>query len=386
MTDDHRLPFSVDIPQSIEPAPPDYPADPFAGGRQEYRVIFRGGTSLRIVSGEKAVGWLRVLQATQRSSRPVAVASDDGVLSELRLPAVVSLTKLVATREGDLELHAYPSHVRHLLPRGHPEFGRLSRQIAEWLDPPVPVAIIEDDRHDIIDILAYRPPPDGPDVLPRLPPFWDRLRYLIDIWWRWWLEKWRWLCWIFCWGCRCTSQARAWQLYHLVAAKSCAPLNPQPPCIPFLYPDNGCWGRAHEMCRLMVAEGVTPAKVWIHGNLHTLTRNNPNCYVNWGWHVAPTLCVRNGFCFTETWVIDPSLFPGPVTKATWKSVQGDPSATLNDTSWTIFHWWGNQTDPTFTQTNTVLSDHRTLLLYRSTVETDPNTGQLWGPPPYAHCP
>lgn len=26
------------------------------------------------------------------------------------------------------------------------------------------------------------------------------------------------------------------------------------PCIPFMYPDNGCWARAHEMCRRMVID------------------------------------------------------------------------------------------------------------------------------------
>ena len=62
--------------------------------------------------------------------------------------------------------------------------------------------------------------------------------------------------------------------------------------ISWLYPDDGCWGRAHEMCRLMINAGAHPRKVWIYGKLHTLTKNNPNCFVNWGWHVAPTLCVR----------------------------------------------------------------------------------------------
>ncbi|MFI1360979.1 protein-glutamine glutaminase family protein [Streptomyces sp. NPDC020898] len=50
--------------------------------------------------------------------------------------------------------------------------------------------------------------------------------------------------------------------------------------------------RANEMCRLMINNLRSPNKVWISGNLHVDTKNNPNCVVYWGWHVAPTLCVR----------------------------------------------------------------------------------------------
>jgi hypothetical protein len=386
MADAHKSRFTVDIPASIEPTPPPYPADPFTQRKTEYKVTMRSGSTVRVVGGKLGAAWLRLLQSLLTSNQPVAVVVEDGAVTDMRLPAIVTIARVVATAAGELEVHSYPSHIRRTLSGTNPDFESIRSMLIDLVDRPEPVAIIEDDNHDIIDIVAYRPPGDGPDVLPKPPQFLDRLRYTIDIWWHW-LHHWlRWWCWIFCWRCRCVSQKKAWDLYNLVAAKSCNPVNPQPPCIPFLYPDDGCWGRAHEMCRLIVAEGVTPAKVWIHGSLHTLTRNNPYCFVNWGWHVAPTLCVRNWFCWTETWVIDPSLFPGPVTKATWKSVQGDPAATLEDTSWTVFHWAGYVTDPTFSSTNSVLATYRNALLYRSTVATNPNNGQLWGPPPYAHCP
>src|SRR5712664_338514 len=116
-------------------------------------------------------------------------------------------------------------------------------------------------------------------------------------------------------------------MFNLVSATTCNPLVVPPPCIPFLYPDDGCWARAHEMCRLMLLAGAWPRKVWIDGNLHTLSKNNPNCYVDWVWHVAPTLCVRLGFWHAEDMVIDPSLFTTPVSEPTWKGVQGDPNAT-----------------------------------------------------------
>ena len=163
-------------------------------------------------------------------------------------------------------------------------------------------------------------------------------------------------------------------------ATSCDPLAVPPPCIPFLYPDDGCWARAHEMCRLMLGMGVRPKKVWIEANtlLHVNTRNNPACFVEWGWHVAPTLCVRGPLFFqSQEMVIDPSLFTTPVSKSTWKGVQGDPGATLTDTDGSIYWLWGSGTDPAYTQTNYYLNVYRLALQARA----------VWaGPPPYAICP
>jgi hypothetical protein len=142
--------------------------------------------------------------------------------------------------------------------------------------------------------------------------------------------------------------------------------------------DDGCWARAHEMCRLMIAAGASPKKVWIDGNLHTPTKNNPNCFVNWGWHVAPTLCVRLRWWRCEDMVIDPSLFTAPVSQAAWKGVQGDPNATLTPTAWTVYWRSYMPTDPGFVDTNYRLAYYRAQLQLRSL--------QPAGPPPYAFCP
>jgi hypothetical protein len=164
-----------------------------------------------------------------------------------------------------------------------------------------------------------------------------------------------------------------------MAATTCAPLTVPVPCIPFMYPDDGCWARAHEMCRLMIAMGLTPRKVWIDAGtlLHAATKNNPQCYVEWYWHVAPTLCVRGPKLFqTQRMVIDPSLFTSPVPEATWKGVQGDPSATLTHTGADQF-FHGGGTDPTYSTSNATLAQYRSKLQLRAI--------QV-GPPPYANCP
>ena len=175
---------------------------------------------------------------------------------------------------------------------------------------------------------------------------------------------------------------RAQQLFDLCASKMCCPASASAPCITFLYPDDGCWGRAHEMCRLMIADGAQPEKVWIKGNLHPNSQNKPGCVVGWGWHVAPTLQVDPGGG-PQTWVIDPALFNGPVPQTTWKSIQLDPNAVLQASSADIFYlgtfigWNGDQTDPTYVQTNQVLDTYRNQLKLRS---AGPD-----GPPPYFAC-
>jgi len=76
-------------------------------------------------------------------------------------------------------------------------------------------------------------------------------------------------------------------------------------------------------------------------------------------------------------VIDPSLFTTPVSKATWRGIQGDPNATLTDTDASIYYLWGSVTDPTYARTNHYLAFYRLQLINRSLQH---------GPPPYANCP
>jgi hypothetical protein len=75
-------------------------------------------------------------------------------------------------------------------------------------------------------------------------------------------------------------------------------------------------------------------------------------------------------------VIDPSLFTTPVTEATWKGVQGDPSATLTQAGAAHF-WHGGGDDPTYSSTDYYLAYYRLQLQVR--------TSQV-GAPPYANCP
>lgn len=322
----------------------------------------------------RSEGFAHILDGLSKQRLPVYLEVDPetSVITHLLIPHVARIIDIHLIDLGVLGVDLDVSHGRHVLRQSSPDFKELEGQLREAQRAGTVVIITENDAHEIIDIRDFRPDADSPTSLPRprtIPgkPWFTRLVWKI---WRWPWWPWWWLL--------CISQTKAQQFFDAMSATSCNPITVPPPCIPFLYPDDGCWGRAHEMCRLMINMGLKPRKVWIQGNLHVSTKNNPNCNVWWGWHVAPTLCVRcPTFPKTQELVIDPSLFTTPVTKPAWKAVQGDPNATLTDTSASIFLIFGNQTDPTYSKTNTVLATYRMHLQNRSIQH---------GPPPYANCP
>jgi hypothetical protein len=340
-------------------------------------VVLAEGRRVRLdPTNPRSVGFAQVLEGARRQGLPVYVETDLATSSMTRLlvPYVARVTAVRPENDKALVVELLPSHARHMLRRDRPDFGELEEQLKAALRSGQPVIVTGDDAHNIIDVRPFRPGPDGPPPpLPGpgpLPPSWFR-RLMRSLWrFPWWPR-----CWF-----GCSSMARAQQVFNAMSATSCDPLTVPPPCIPFLYPDDGCWARAHEMCRLMINMSMSPRKVWIQAStrLHVNTRNNPNCYVEWGWHVAPTLCVWGPFPFLfRSMVIDPSLFSTPVTKATWKGVQGDPNASLTDTDASIYYLWGSVTDPTYSQTNYYLAVYRLVLQTRAL---------QFGPPPYANCP
>ncbi len=356
--------------------PLDGPPDELLRSESGLSVELEGDRRVRLDPNDpRSAGFAQVLDGLSKQGLPVyiEVDPDTSFITLLLIPHVARVYGISPLGDDVLSVELELSHGRHTLPGSSPDFDELEGQLREALSTGDPVILTETDDHEIIDIREYRPGPDGPrPPFPKPEPIPEPsgpLRLIRRIWR---IILWPWWCF------RCMSMTRAQQIFDAMNATSCDPLTVPAPCIPFMYPDDGCWGRAHEMARLMINMGENPKKVWIQGGLQVSTRNKPNCVVNWGWHVAPTLCVRGpGFFQNQDMVIDPSLFTTPVSKATWKGVQGDPSATLTDSAASIFYLWGNQTDPTYTQTNTVLANYRLQLLNRSIQH---------GPPPYANCP
>lgn len=345
-----------------------------AGGTLE----FENGRTVRFDPQDRrgpALGG--IAREMQRLGRPVYVeVSPEDVVTRMLLPTVGRVLALHDEPGGDVRVELDASHAVHVVRREGPDFEPIVRELRAARETGESVAIAETDDHEVVHVAPFRlPPPPRPERLPEPEPRPGLLEML---------ERWlpfRWLRRLLrCCRC-CVSRRRAQELFDQLAARTCDPLTVPSPCIPFLYPDDGCWARAHEMARVLKQQGACPRKVWISGwPLVAPTRNHPSCQVQWGWHVAPTICVRTGLLRCATRVIDPSLFSGPVSRSQWKGAQGNPAATLTDTSADVFHGGhtGNHTtDPTYAQAEADMAFYRQKLKLRS---LGPD-----GPPPYAHC-
>ena len=353
----------------------DKPPSELLRGAGGLSVVMEEGRRVRLDPADaRSTGFIQILDGLFKLRLPVYLEIDPSTAFVTRL-LIPHLSRVIGLRQIDervLGVELEQSHAVHILRRGQADFDDLERQLRAALANRAPVILTGDDEHNIIDIRLFKPGPDVP--LPPFPPERPPFEKWPPRWLPEWLRKWRWWPWRWFY---CMSNTQAQQVFDAMNATSCNPLTVPPPCIPFLFPDDGCWARAHEMCRLMINMGHSPKKVWIRGWLYVATRNNPTCHVSWGWHVAPTLCVRGPTFFqSERMVIDPSLFTTPVTEATWKSVQGDANASLTDTDASQY-WPSGGTDPAYTDTNIRLAFYRLQLQSRSIQS---------GPPPYANCP
>jgi hypothetical protein len=256
-------------------------------------------------------------------------------------------------KTGDVRIELKISHAQHFLRRSNAEFAALLSSLQTAQKQKTLIAVTEDDSHEIIDVRTWtaKAPPlgaAGPAALSLETPALSAI-----------------------------TLQEATEFFTLVAGQSCDPLTVPGTCIPFLYPDDGCWGRASQMCRLIEGAGKQPGKIWNYGDLQVSTVNNPTCAVSWGWHVAPIVQVSGQ---SELYVLDPSLFSSPCPVSQWKEVQSDPQSTLAETAATVFY--RSQTgemeeDPGYVQTATVLSTYRLKLKVRSLSSV--------GPPPYENC-
>jgi hypothetical protein len=325
------------------------------------RISFSAGRSgLLDLSTERGEVWADVLASLQQQEAPAYIEIDpaSSQITRLLIPQVVNVGSIKPKDQG-VEVELIISHAIHFLRATHPRYQELLRLLRSAQASGQQVAVTEDpSSHEILLVTPLAAPRGSPEATAAgIPPEAEAPIGIQSV----------------------VTLAVARQMFNLMNSKVCCPTSPASPCIPFSYPDDGCWGRAHEMFRLMGLQGVACDKVWIYGNLRAATTNNPRCEVRWGWHVAPTLRV-NVAGSTQTYVIDPSLFTGPVTQATWAGVQGDPAAQLVATPGSVFYRSSSgttQLDPSFTQTNQVLTQYRNNLRLRS-VGGD-------GPPPYLPC-
>lgn len=326
------------------------------GERSGVQLVFDGGQTARIDGADqRAEAWLAAVRTLQAARLPayVEIDADSSVVTDVLVPIVVRVGEIRDVGDA-VEVELVISQAQHQLRRTDPRFTELLGVLERARDRGEPVLVTERlDAHVIIDV---RPLPGG-----MAPPPTPSEQALAPE------------------AATPVSLGVANQMFTMLNGQTCCSTSPTGSCIPFTYPDDGCWGRAHEMCRLMAQRGVQSDKVWIYGSLRVTSANKPDCQVRWGWHVAPTLPVMIGAAI-HTYVLDPALFTSPVPQATWAGVQGDAGARLVASGSEVFYRSSIGSvvhDPTYSQTNSVLATYRAQLQLRSASGT--------GPPPYPQC-
>jgi hypothetical protein len=156
------------------------------------------------------------------------------------------------------------------------------------------------------------------------------------------------------------------------------------PHIPFNYPVDCCYTRAHEMCRIMEGKGVECQKYWLYeenwgkalmkAELHPVDKvGNPVTFpdpdtgerepVKWVYHVAPMIKVQQEDGSVVDMVMDPSLAKTPLTKAQWEALMGSPSGAYSRVTDSKSYFYNplegtSLEDPDGTETQRQLEEHR----------------------------
>jgi hypothetical protein len=111
--------------------------------------------------------------------------------------------------------------------------------------------------------------------------------------------------------------------------------------IPFHYPPDGCYARAHRVEELLTEMGYASEKVFALAGSRPLRVRSPYAdnpqlgqagepapNVTWAWHVAPIIRVRDPQRGLVETVIDPSMAGVPISLADWETLmtEGDTSS------------------------------------------------------------
>lgn len=302
---------------------------------------------------------LPLLESARQDGERMFVQADDGKLERVRPTISGHVLDIEEAANGDLEIEVSNSHSVHVLRRDQPRFEELAEMLRSAEEHSHPVEIV--DARGIVEVRRLSQkwmlteevgPPTGGDLIT------ETLVKMADL-----------------------DFESVMKAFQAIVGLSCDVSQVDATCIPFLYPTDYCWSRAHAMARILIGQfGITPAKVWTRGRLRAATRNDHDCYVRWGWHVAPLVHVApSGGGDAKAVVLDPSMFDEPVALDIWVQAQGDDDAKVTTTDWQVYNYTrGGKPvhDKDFRYVDGHLRKARRAFLS----EMDGN-----GAPPYAHC-
>ena len=128
------------------------------------------------------------------------------------------------------------------------------------------------------------------------------------------------------------SPADAARLFTVMAGLTFTDTSGAQSPVPYHYPVDGCYSRAHTMATVMTQAGIASERVFatstVPGGPLTVgsqfSADQPGGaapVTRWFYHVAPIVRVNTGSAVVET-VIDPSTQPGPVSVDVWLAAMG----------------------------------------------------------------
>jgi hypothetical protein len=299
--------------------------------------------------------WANIIDQQLKSNQPVYVEIDEetNVITDLLIPQIFTVHRLETDEHGNLLVHLHQSHAIHAVLKSDPNFATMHDNLQAALDDGSE-RLITRTLNDL-EIIDVRKPSGNPSVSRENSSPSD-----ID---------------------PPVSSERATEIFNDMNSQTCAPCNPSSTCIPFLYPDDGCWIRAHLMAYKMqgYSPPEDPEKIYIHGcSLDPFVPNHPDCRLpwKWSWHIAPTLMVSlpSG---NEKRVIDPSLVSGPVSETDWVNLNNPLSKPKVDPlPWTVYN-------PVSNNAATEVQAQSDMQKYRDGLYSLKTRCLQFGPPPYS---
>ncbi|MFC1835098.1 protein-glutamine glutaminase family protein, partial [Thermodesulfobacteriota bacterium] len=247
----------VDRITGLSPKVPAPAADFMREAPEGVTVEFAGGQTAKLDPKDaRSPGYAEILDELRDMEAPVyaEVDPETQAITKVVIPLTTRVWTLKDMESGDLDVALEMSHARHVLKQDNPEFQEISQALKNAQADDLTVIVTETDENEIIDV---RMGPNRAGVAEPAGPLAEESRRAPTE----------------------VTPAKAKSLFEKAKGKSCDPRGIAEPCIPFVYPKDGCWVRAHEMCRLMMEDGVEPGKVWIyaHSVLEVRTPNDPSC-------------------------------------------------------------------------------------------------------------
>lgn len=344
----------IDAVRSFSPTRENWVDRPVEDLPKKMTVHFKTGQTGRLdLKDPLSAHWANMIDKQAQANQPVFVEIDEetSVITNVLVPRVFTVERLETDERGNLLVHLHQSSAIHAVLQSDPDFAAMRDSLQTALDDGS-ARLITSTRDDleIIDVRTPAGNPSGPPEKP-LPPAPDPP----------------------------VTPARATQIFDDMNSETCVACDPSLSCIPFLYPDDGCWIRAHLMAYDMrgYSPPEDPEKIYIHGcTLDPFVPNHPDCRLpwKWGWHIAPTLMVTlpGG---DEKRVIDPSLASAPISETEWKNLNNPLSTpTLTSLDWTVYNPRTSGSIATDAQAQSDMQPYRDDLKARCL---------QYGPPPYS---